>query len=231
MSSVLKSLIVDDDEITRELLTSYVKRHDALELIGVCDNGIEAINLLRKRSVDVIFLDVEMPEMSGLELIKSLRNRPQIVLITGEEKYAVTAFKEAVIDYLLKPVSYARFAQAVDRVLHQVPREIDATPGDFVFVKSNGKLIKIDLNRIKWIEAQSDYMLIFADREKYLIHSTMKNLVKKLPSSDFIRVHRSYIVRIDQINDIDDTTIVIDKKVIPIGASFKNQLLSGLNTL
>ena len=231
MQILLKCLIVDDDDITRELMASYVDRHHNLALADTCADGIEAINVLRSQSIDVIFLDIEMPEMSGIELIQSLKSRPQIVLATSKEEYAIKAFQEGVTDYLVKPVSYARFVKSVERVMELAPNAVKDATQDYVFIKSNGRLIKLNLKSVKWIEAQSDYMLIYTDRGKHLIHSTMKKLITKLPAKDFARVHRSYIVRIDKIEDIDDATIVIDKKVIPIGASHREKLLSRLHTL
>jgi DNA-binding LytR/AlgR family response regulator len=203
--------------------------------------------------VDLIFLDVEMPDMSGLELVDSLAEPPSIVMVTGKEEYAVDAFEAAVTDYLVKPVRYSRFLQAVSRVEEEMQKETasekeaapanapdvrvaeadggDGGSADHVFLKVDRRLIRVNLTDIQWIEAQGDYMMVQAHSKRYLIHSTMKELDEKLPSDQFVRVHRSYIVRIDQIKDIEDTTLVIDGEVIPIGGSYYDTLIDRIQTL
>lgn len=160
-------------------------------------------------------------------------------MVTAKQEYALEAFEIEVVDYLLKPVSYPRFLKAIQRVERQLHLEQQQTgrasetegSARFVFIRSEGKLIRLNLETIQWIEAQGDYVLIHATPKRYLIHATMKSLQDKLPASDFVRVHRSYIVRIDQIDDIADTTLVIDRKVIPLGTAFKDELLRRLRMI
>ncbi len=226
----MKCLVVDDEALSRAFMEHFIARHDALELVGSCESGIEAANVLQQQAVDLLFLDVEMPEMTGMELIESLIDRPQIILVTAKEDYAVQAFNVEVTDYLLKPVTYARFLKAVQRAEERLhARKAPAT--EYVFVKTEGRLVKLDLATVRWIEAQGDYVLIHTTGKRYLVHSTMKGMQERLPAGDFARVHRSYIVRLDQIADIADATIVIDRQVIPIGASYRNGLLKRLNRL
>lgn len=228
----MKCLVVDDEALSRAFMEHFIARHDALELVGSCESGIEAANVLQHQPVDLLFLDVEMPEMSGMELIESLTERPQIILVTAKQDYAVQAFDVEVTDYLLKPVTYARFLKAVQRAEERVRLKARAAPpSEYVFVKTEGRLVKLDLATIRWIEAQGDYVMIHTAHRRHLVHSTMKGMQARLPADAFARVHRSYIVRLNQIADIADASIVIDRKVIPIGASYRNDLLRRLNRL
>jgi DNA-binding LytR/AlgR family response regulator len=238
MEAPFSCLVVDDDELCRTLLEHYIGQHDGLALAGTCASAVEAANVLAHAQIDLLFLDVEMPDMTGLEFLGSLSQRPQVVLVTSKEEYALQAFDVDVTDFLLKPVAYARFLKAVERVRERhdgpVPGEDPTVASDrsgHVFIKSGSRLIRLDLDAVEWIEAQSDYMLIHTGEKEHLVHSTMKAMEEKLSSDAFARVHRSFIVRIDRIDDIEDTSLVIGRKVIPIGASYRERLLSQLKTL
>jgi DNA-binding LytR/AlgR family response regulator len=251
MPTPIRCLIADDDLSSQDVLSKYVDRHADLDALGVCEDGIEAANILREKEVDLILLDVEMPEMSGLELVESLSDPPAIVMVTGHEEYAVEAFKVDVIDYLVKPVRYARFLTAIERAsewlspagFHDEPAppaaeeeaaespHVADTSVEHVFLKDGRRLIRVALQDIQWIKAQGDYMLVQVESDRYMINSTMKELEEKLPSSQFIRIHRSHIVRIDQIKDIEDTTLIIDGKMLPIGPSYQEELIERIQTL
>ncbi|MCS4054368.1 LytR/AlgR family response regulator transcription factor [Salinibacter ruber] len=251
MPTPIRCLIADDDPSSQDLLSKYADRHADLDTVGVCEDGIEAANILREKEVDLILLDVEMPEMSGLELVESLSDPPAIVMVTGHEEYAVEAFEVDVVDYLVKPVRYGRFLTATERVSERLgtggsqdePSEPTAeedttesphladTSAEHVFLKDGRRLIRVALKDIQWIKAQGDYMLVQAESDRYMINSTMKELDEKLPSSQFIRIHRSHIVRIDQIKDIEDTTLIIDGKMLPIGPSYQDELIERIQTL
>lgn len=276
----LNCLVVDDDDTARTVMARYVSRHEDLELVGICADADEATDALHDREVDVVVLDIEMPGMSGLELadieiMHGLDTRPQVVFVTAKEDYAVEAFSVDATDYMVKPVRYARFEEAIRRVKRLyaadavLAAQTDAespnaaspnaassdedpeagggsqrngssasasrasdeeTADDSVFIKVDGRLIRLDLDELMWVEAQRDYMLLTTTSSRYLIHSTMKALAEKLPAT-FVRVHRSFIVNLDAIKDIEDTTLVIDRKVIPIGASYRDELMDRLNTL
>lgn len=228
----MRCLVVDDDELSRAVIEHFIAQHGALTLVASCESAIEAANVIRQEAIDLIFLDIEMPGMSGIELIRSMEQRPQVVLVTAKEDYAIEAFDIDVTDYLLKPVTYARFLKAVQRSQRQARQVPETKPeDDYVFIKADSRLVKLHLKSIQWIGAQGDYMMIHTQDQAYLVHGTMKSMEKKLPSSAFARVHRSYIVRIDQIEDIEDTTIVINRKVIPIGGSYKTALLKRLRMI
>jgi DNA-binding LytR/AlgR family response regulator len=258
----LRCLIADDDPSSQALISSYVDRHANLETMAVCADGIEAANAIREKDVDLLLLDVEMPDMSGLELVESLNDPPAVVIVSGHEEYAIDAFDVAVTDYLVKPVRYARFLRAIDRVLawagHPDPEgegASAATSGDgtsasgvpdvnagepskpklvgsdHVFVKDGRRFIRVALPDIQWIEAQGDYMLIRTGDDRYMVNTTMKTLEDKLPADQFLRIHRSYLVRIDQVKDIEDTTLVVDGTMLPIGPSYREDLIDHIRTL
>lgn len=246
--NALRCLIIDDDPTTRTVLSRYAEQHAHLNPLGTCESGVEAMNRIAESTPDLLFLDVNMPMMTGLELAETLPDEVQVVIVTGDGEHAVDAFEAEATDYLVKPVRYARFAKAVSRAQKQhqgrrarqepaapSPPAAAAEPGpappDSVFVKVDGRLIRLALSDIRWVEAQGDYMMVHTVNKRYLIHSTMKGLDAKLPDDQFVRVHRSHIVRIDQIKDIQDSTLVIDGKVIPIGGSYYDALIERIQTL
>ena len=233
-SATLSCLVVDDDPMSRTLLEEYVARHDSLRLIGSCVDAVEASNVLRRTDADIILLDIEMPAMSGIELARTIHEPTKVILVSGKTDYAVDAFDVDVTDYLLKPVSYARFLRAVRRAVHAFEAEAKApamAATASVFVRSEGKLVKIALSSVHWLEAQGDYVLINMTDRRLMTHATMKALADKLPSSEFVRVHRSYIVRLDSIDDVEDSSLVIGRTVIPIGASYRQAFMEQLEML
>jgi len=232
MSETIKCLVVDDEEMSRKMVETLVKRLENWKLVGSCESAFQARDFLQRNPVDVLFLDIEMGELSGLDLLKIIKIQPEIVIISSKEKYAIDAFEFEVTDYLLKPVALDRFMKAVERVEARLSRdEQNYSTSDSVFVKANNQIMSIKLTDIQWVEAYGDYVNIYTEKDRLVIHSTMKGIDSKLPSDQFIRVHRSYIVRLDKINAIDETLIVIGKKLIPIGDSYKAELMNRLKFL
>lgn len=231
----MNCIIVDDDEISRLLIKHCVEQTDFLTLVQMCENAIEAANILRSQDMDLIFLDVEMPEMSGMEFIKTAKLSPQVILITSHDEYALEAFEYNVTDYLLKPINYARFLKAVSKAkeIYDSSNKIMAGNKDIghIFIKVNSRLVKINVEDILWIESLADYVVINTKDTKFTVLFTMKGLVSKLPSNDFIRVHRSFIARIDKISMIEENELIIGKKYIPIGKSYKDDLMKKLNLI
>ena len=220
----LKCLIVDDDDIIRATLEHYINQTEGLELVDSVDNAISALSILKEERVDLLLLDVEMPEMSGIELLEVLKETPHVVLVTSKEEYAVKAFEYNVTDYLLKPVQYARFVKAIEKI-----KEAESfikpisNDGDEVYIKSDLKYIKVNIREICMVEAMADYVMFYIDEEKkHIVHSTMKSLELKLPSDIFARVHRSYIINMTKIESADTSSIKICGRKIPIGASYRN---------
>lgn len=244
----LSCIIVDDDPVARGVMERYVDRHPDLTASGSFATAEAAAEALDNADVDLVVLDIEMPGMSGIELadlevLHGLHTDAQVIFVTAKEDYALQAFSVDATDYLVKPVRYDRFETAIQRVLRlrvgtQAQADADLADrqergpvaGDTVFVKVDGRYVRLSLHDIQWIEAQGDYMLLQTADDRYLIHSTLKALEEKLPDA-FLRVHRSFIVRIDQIKDIEDTTLVINGTMIPIGASYREALMGRLHTL
>lgn len=226
----MNCLIVDDDEMSRATIEHYVNQTEFLNLVGVCSNAIEASNVLKKENVDVLFLDVEMPEMSGLELLDAMSNGPKVILITSKEEYAVQAFEYSVTDYLLKPIDYVRFLKAVNKI-KGVSGDVVTSDDKEIFVKSDLKFVKINFDEIEFVEAMADYVVINLASNRHIIHSTMKAIEKKLSEKQFVRVHRSYIVNLKRINAVENSSIVMGEKRVPIGASYKNEFMNKLKIL
>lgn len=233
----MNCIIIDDDRLSRRVIEEFINKTDFLTLVDSFDNGVDAINAFKSgKTIHLIFLDIEMPEMSGIEFLKSLKNPPQIIIVSSKERYALEAFEYDVTDYLLKPVVYGRFFKAVDKAFNRYSKEHFAPEGkNEIFIKKNSALIRLKYDEILWVEALENYVIVNTFNDKFTIHFTMKAIEKKLPTSKFTRVHRSYIVNTSSINVIEDNSIVIPveggNKTIPIGKSYKENLMNDLNLM
>jgi len=237
-------LVVDDDKSSVKILTKLIEMTGEVVLKDVAYNAFDARNLLSGSKYDIVFLDVEMPGMTGMQLIDVMDNMPYIILVTSKKEYAVDAFKYNVTDYLLKPVEPQRFIQAINKVKHQQNKTTgsgksnqnsEAQPDEkenVIFVKEGHHLSKVIENNIQYIEAFGDYVNIITDDKKHTVHSTMKSMVKKLNPEKFIRIHRSYITRLDQIESIEDNMILLSNGTkLPLGGSYKESLMEKLKFL
>ena len=231
----LNCIVVDDDEVSRVLISNFVERTDFLKLSHSFSNAIDASNVLlddKNNDIDLIFLDVEMPEMTGLELAKSLNKTHPIIFITSKKEYAIEAFEGEVLDYLVKPPDYPRFLKAAKRAKDEREKILQfAESEDHIFVKSDSKFVRIPFTELYYIEALADYVIFHTAKSKYIVHHTMKGIERRLPLSIFSRVHRSYILNRSKINQIEDFQVIIHEKSIPIGASYKEEFLKRLNIL
>lgn len=223
---ILKCAIVDDEPLALELLASYVKKIPFLELTGKYGNAIEAMNGLNDNPVDLIYLDIQMPELNGLEFARMLPERTRVVFTTAFDQYAIDGYRVNALDYLLKPISYVDFLAAANKALqwfNLIDGQTTADEVKSIFVKSDYKLLQIDLDRIKYVEGLKDYVKIYTDDSPRPILSlmNMKAMEQMLPESRFIRVHRSFIVQKGKIREIDRNRIVFGDVYIPIGDSYK----------
>lgn len=227
----LNCIIVDDDAMSRLAIRKLVERSDSLHLVAECPDAMQAQEVLMKEPVDLVFLDIHMPGMNGLELIQNVEQKPMFVLTSARKEYAVQAFDYGVLDFLLKPIEYPRFLKSVERATHAAGRKrFDGSGKANIFVKSEpGRLVKIKGEDILYVEALADYVIIHKTNEKYTVHSTMKSIEKKLPQDDFVRVHRSFIVRLDKITEMEENTIAISGRPIPVGRAYRQDLHSRLN--
>jgi two-component system, LytTR family, response regulator len=228
----MNCLIVDDDKIVRTEVEHMVSKLPFLKLVGSCSKAMEAFNILSTEPIDLVFLDVMMPEMNGLELMKTLHERkPQVILMTSERKYAVDGFNFDAVDFIVKPIGEERFLKAVSKAKNNFESKRTVPKAEYLFVKVDSVLTKINVTDILYIEALADYAAIHTMTTKYIVHSTMKSIMDKLPQDDFLRVHNSYIVRLDKISSIEDNTIIINKKFIPVSRPHREQLMSRLKML
>lgn len=231
----MKCLIVDDNKMARMALKQLVSQIQSLEIVAECANAMEAYNQLGTAQIDLLFLDIEMPDISGIDLIKKLGNKkPLIIFTTAKKDYAVEAFELNVVDYLVKPVSQARLLQAVEKAqeaLDSNKEEVKIEEQGFVFVKDNGMLKRISIDDILFLEAMGDYVKVHTPQKFHVVHATLKSIEEKLPASKFLRVHRSYIVAINKIDFIQEGTITIGKTTIPVADTHKANLNKRLNLL
>lgn len=229
---MLNCIVVDDDEMSRKVVVHFIEKTNFLQLTKEFDNAIDATHYLDEEHVDIIFLDVQMPEMTGMEFINTLEKDIEIILITSEQKYAVEAFEKKVTDYLVKPIEYARFLQAAQKAQANVDvKRAAAVKRKEFFVRTDAKIVRIPYHKILFVEALADYVIIQTEAKKHIVHFTMKGIASRLPDDNFIRTHRSYIVNLDRIEALEDNSILIGEKYIPIGASYKEAFLDLLNFL
>lgn len=231
----LTCIIVEDESMSRRALERMCEQHGSLTVLDTFASATAALHFLSEQSVDLIWLDVEMPGMSGLEFLGKLPSIPYVVLTTGETKYAYDAFQYQVTDYLKKPITLPRFNLAVEKVLDLSARAKATLPNspvdrEEIYIKTDGRYIRLPFNSIAYIENTGDYVKIYTNTQTYIIYATMKYLEEKL-GAQFLRVHRSYIVHLDKIVDIEENTLVINDKVIPISRANKSELMSRLNLL
>lgn len=235
----MNCIVVDDDNFSVRIIEEFVNQTEGLELLGTFTNAIEAVNWLNnseKEPVHLIFLDIEMPEMSGIEFLRALNVIPQVIIYSSQEKYALESYEYDVTDYLLKPVTYARFIKAVNRARERFERkENPVKQSTEIFIKNNSSLVRVKYDDILWIEALENYVVVNTFKEKYTIHFTMKSISDKMPSERFMRIHRSYIVNFSKISAIEDNSVIIrtesGNRVIPIGKSYKDKLLNDINLI
>lgn len=238
MVEIFKVLIVDDEYHARKLLSEYVSKLPFLELVGKAANVFEAMDVLRKEKVDIMLSDIQMPEITGLEFIRSLKNPPSIIFTTAYSEYAVESYELDVVDYLLKPIAFPRFLQAINKVIERrsndipekavinnIERQVESQEEESIVVKSGYKFYRISYNDLLYIEGQREYVTFHNTKQRITTLASLKDLEEKLPSSRFIRVHKSYIVSIKHIELIDKNILHISGQKLPVGGSYKDRLM------
>lgn len=234
----LKCIIVDDEPLALEVLQSYLERIEGLELVGVCENAIKAFDLLKRLTVDIVFLDIQMPKLTGIDFIKALKPAPKIIFTTAYREYAIESYELNVVDYLLKPISFSRFLMAVNKAIGtqtlimepQSPDgEVLQNKDPYIFLKSDRKMVKVYLKNILYIESIKDYVRIKTDCKEVISLQKISYLEQKLPEELFIRIHRSFIVHLNKIEAFSSQSVEIGGKELPIGRNYKNHTLELLN--
>lgn len=226
-----KVLIVDDEPLAQKVLQRFISLVDSLELVGLCSNAIEASNALRNQPVDLLFLDIRMPELSGLDLLKIIKNPPKVILTTAYAEHALEGYEFGVIDYLVKPIAFDRFLRAINKVVPTLQASTPPLmptpvlkPSNYLFIKSDRKIYKIDYPEIKYVEAFGNYVKIHTTHKIVLAQETLTNLEKSLPADHFLRIHKSYIVSIHFINLVDGNSLFVENVELPIGQLYKQRV-------
>ncbi|WP_276371566.1 LytTR family DNA-binding domain-containing protein [Chryseolinea sp. H1M3-3] len=232
-NNTLTCAIVEDDDLSLMVVTSLAEKTRFLKIEATFNSPEQAMIWLAKNEIDLLFLDVEMPGMSGLEMLRVLPYKPDVIVISGKPGYAVEAFDLSVIDYLIKPLQdYSRFLAAVNKVIAKRNTNMgQEQEEEHLFVKVDSLLLKLNVDAILWIEAFGDYIKIQTIEKTYTVYATLKKLEEKLSSKKFVRVHRSFIVNLSKISNIDPNNLEINKKIIPVSATYKEQLLSRISIL
>ncbi len=230
----LRCLIVDDEYMARLLLENYCHKLPHLEIVGICENALEALALLRHQRIDIVLLDIQMPHLTGLELVHTLPQKPAIIFSTAYAEHAVDGFNIDAVDYLLKPYSFERFVQAINKaslyLSHQVTPTAIAEPlpetsnNDHLFMKADGKLVKVRYEEILYIEGLKEYVTVYTETSKIVSLQSLRNLENILPRTQFLRIHKSYIVAVPKIQALYGNQVEIKQTAIPIGSSYKEQL-------
>jgi len=234
----MNCIIIDDEHTARTIIRQLCASHPEIQVIDEFPNAIEAIKFLNKHEVDLIFLDIHMPDFTGFDFIKTLKSPPNIILTTSDRNFAIEAFEyDCIVDYLVKPVGAVRFEKAIEKGKQN--KAVGTSDADEaiereskqLYVNINRRLINIDILSIYLIEAKGDYINIKTESKNYMVHSTLKKIADKLPEDLFLKVHRSFIINMKKIVDIEDNSVLIKKDIIPVSRSNRQELMSRLNLL
>ncbi|MFC2089420.1 LytR/AlgR family response regulator transcription factor [Bacteroidota bacterium] len=235
MNRQIRCIIVDDEPIAREILSTHLTKIDFVEVIAECKNAMEAFKIINEQAIDLVFLDISMPEISGLSFARSLNRELKIIFTTAYRDYAADGFDLQAVDYLLKPISFDRLLQSVYKFLNEnkIPEiqqltDIDSENNNGLFVRSERKMIRIDFSEVRFIESISDYIKIHLENKTIVTRETLLNIEAKLPVSRFLKIHRSFIVAVDRIDSYTNEYVEIGKRQIPISRSHKESVLKRL---
>lgn len=239
----MNTIIVDDEPLAQDVLETYIEKIPELNLVGKCNNALEANEMLKNKDVDLMFLDIQMPQLTGIDFLKTLSKPPMVIFTTAYPNYALDGFELNALDYLLKPISLERFMKAVNKAQEQFDlhhreavsstAEAGEEGSNFIFVKADKKLVKVNYDDILYIEGLKDYVIIRMDQDRVITLQTMKSLEAKMPQDRFKRIHRSYIVNLDRINAVVGNMVeIVEKKEtkhLPIGKNYREELLEIIN--
>lgn len=229
--SIIRCLIVDDEPPARDVIRRYIDQIPMLRLVAECSNAIEAFSLLQKENVDLMFLDIRMPQLNGNDFLKTLKNPPRVILTTAYSEYALEGYELDVVDYLMKPIPFDRFLKAVNKAFQLVPAKNDFAPVEekknesFVYFRADRKMVKVMLQDILYIESMKDYIKVFTINGTIITKQSISSVEAMLPEKEFIRTHRSFIVSTSKIKSFTSELIEIDKIEIPIGKLFRNEVM------
>ena len=228
----MNCLVVDDEPIAREGILEYISQIDYLHPVGDCKSAAEAAGLLQKNNIGLIFLDIQMPKLSGIEFVRALASPPLIIFTTAFPEYALEGFELDVVDYLLKPISFSRFLKSVEKAqsyLHARQKEMSIYQ-DFFFIKCNGKIEKIVMTDVNYIEAMANYVIIHTRQKKYITYLTFSGIEEQLPAHLFIKIHKSFLVAISAIQTIDGNEVITGSMRLPLSKNYRNEVMSRIES-
>ncbi len=232
-----KCLVVDDEPLARDLMRSHIEKLENFEIVAECGDAMKALQELRNYNVDLMFMDIQMPQITGIDFLKTLKHPPKVIITTAYREYALDGFELDVVDYLLKPITFERFLKSINKYYQITQEELQssvsvpatAPPEDaFIYVKENKKVIKLHLNDILYVEGLSEYVQIYTENKKIITKTSMTNMQEKLPDMNFMRIHKSFIVSLAKIEAFTPHSIEVPGKELPIGRSYKNSVLEAL---
>ncbi|WP_040247261.1 LytR/AlgR family response regulator transcription factor [Psychroserpens mesophilus] len=235
----MNCIIIDDEATARAIIGQLCSNVESLNVLEEFPNAIQAIKYLNQNEIDLIFLDIHMPDFTGFDFIETLKNPPKIILTTSDANFAIQAFEyDCIVDYLVKPITPERFQKAIQKAESKTSvsassnsEKVETTSGNDLYVNIDRRLIKIDIPSIYLVEAKGDYIHVKTENQNYTVHSTLKKIEDKLPNDLFLKVHRSFIINVDKIIDIEDNSVLIKKDVIPVSRSNRPELMKRLNLL
>ena len=236
----LRCIAIDDEPLALEIITAYIEKVPFLKLVRTFDNAIDSIDFIRKNKIDLMFLDIQMESLTGIQLIHALKERPEVIFTTAHGSYAVEGFELDAADYLLKPISFERFVKSVDKVYNKFIQNRQkpnggrqaaksSAAGNYIFIKTENRLQKVAFNEILYIEGQGDYLKVVTPSAKIMTLQNFKRFEETLPAENFIRVHKSYLVAVNKIESISKNRIKIGHTLIPISDSYKNNFFDIIN--
>lgn len=227
----IRCAILDDEPMAVALLSKYVEKISSFELVKATTNPFEILELIAQTTIDILFIDIQMPELTGLQMMEMLGKKTKFVITSAYSEYALKGYEHNVVDYLLKPISFDRFYKCIQKIESlsqekpaqtvEVVTKTEEKPEEFLFIKTDGKLVKISLNDLLLVEGLKDYLYLHLKNEKLIVLDTLKEFEAKLPAPSFMRIHKSYIIRLDQIETIERNRIFIQNKIVPIGETYK----------
>ncbi len=223
---MINCLIVDDEPLAQDILEGYVNDHEKLFLVKKCSTAFEAFEVLHQQQIDVLFLDIRMPALNGIDFLKSLKNPPAVIFTTAFSEYAVNSYELDAVDYLLKPITIERFQKSLEKLFKLPQLEVKEQIKTYTYFKVSGKLLKVLHNDIFYVQSIKDYMMLYTRNGNLMVHMTMKYLCDLLPENQFIRVHRSYLINTNYIGSIGKSKIHINQVEIPIGTNYRKDILS-----
>jgi len=228
---VIRCLIIDDEPLARQLLESHVQQVKSLQLVQSCSTAIEAFEVLHQQEVDLMFLDIQMPGINGLSFLKSLKQPPKVIFTTAYMEHAVEAFELEAVDYLLKPVTFERFIKAIQKINKRdaPPVSVSQPTDQVLFIKENKRLVRVEHTNILYLEGFGDYVKVVTPNQVHVTYSTLNKLGELLPGSQFVRIHRSYIINLNKLQFLEGNYVQVGEHSLPIGLTYKETLLLKLN--